>query len=129
MGRGALSMVKIVRGLAASNKALKGLAVTVTFQGGESVQTEFYSVKDALLDWQRAQGQACAALELEYIAEESSWQQIEAFWLARIDRDHLIRSLFESVGKVELCLVAPAGNNIKKIGFELGGRSVMPNRD
>ena len=114
-------MVKIVRGLAASNKALKGLAVTVTFQGGDSVQTEFYSVKDALLDWQRTQDQSCAALELEYIAEESSWQQIEAFWLARIDRDNLIRSLFESVGKVELCLVAPAGRNIKKIGFELGG--------
>ena len=70
-------MIKVVEGVAASNKAQKGLAIQVTFQEGESVQSEFYRVKDALLDWQRLRGTACAALELEYQAEESAWQEIE----------------------------------------------------
>jgi hypothetical protein len=113
-------MIKVVEGVAASNKALKGLAVTVSFQAGENVQSEFYRVKDALLDWQRLRGAACAALELEYQAEEPIWSQIEQFWLAKLDTDRLVRSLFETIGKVDLCLVTQAGRNIKRIGFELG---------
>jgi hypothetical protein len=113
-------MIKLVEGLAASDKTLKGLAVTVTFREGESVQTEFYRVKDALLDWRRSHGEACAALELEYQADESSWPQIEEFWVTKTTTDRLIRSLFESLGNVDLCLVTPTGSNIKRIGFEVG---------
>ena len=120
LGRSAACMIRIVEGLAASNKGRKGLAVTVTFQEGESVETEFYPVKDALLDWRRSRGEHCAALELEYQTEESSWQQIEEFWVTKTDTDWIIRSLFESVGKVDLRLVTPTGSKIKRIGFEVG---------
>jgi hypothetical protein len=113
-------MIKLVEGIAASNKSLKGLALKVTFQEGETVQTEFYRVKDALLHWQRAQGAACGALEIEYQADESSWPQIEQFWVNKASTDALIRSLFESVGSVDLCMVTPTGSKIRRIGFELG---------
>jgi hypothetical protein len=113
-------MLKVVEALVAGVKVRKGLAVSVTFQDGEDVRSEFYQVKDALLSWQRSRGEACGVVELEYQADESSWEQIEAFWLAKVDRDQLIRSFFVSVGKVVLCLVTPAGNKIKQIGFELG---------
>jgi hypothetical protein len=113
-------MIKVIEGKSASNKALKGLAVTVTFQAGENVQTEFGAVKEALLNWWRSHGEACAALELEYRAGEDSWSQIEQFWVARLDTDESIRSLFEKLGDVDLCLLNPTGNNIKRIGFELG---------
>ena len=113
-------MIKLVEGVAASNKALKGLALKVTFGEGETVQTEFYRVKDALLDWRRAHGAGCGALEIEYQADESSWPQIEQFWVNKTNTDPLIRSVFESVGNVDLCLVTPTGSNIRRIGFELG---------
>jgi hypothetical protein len=113
-------MIKLVEGIAASNKALKGLALKVSFQEGETVQTEFYGVKDALLDWQRVHGASCGALEIEYQADESRWRQIEQFWVSKTSTDPLIRSLFESVGNVNLCMVTPTGSNIRTIGFELG---------
>ena len=113
-------MITLVEGMAARNKALKGLALRVTFQEGETVQTEFYRVKDALLDWQRAHGAACGALEIEYQADEFSWPQIEQFWVNKTSTDPLIRSVFESVGNVDLCMVTPTGSNIRRIGFELG---------
>ena len=120
LGRRTARMIQVVEGVAASDKAKKGLAIKVSFQEGESVQSEFYRVKDALLDWQRLRGEACAALELEYQAEQSIWDQVEQFWLAKIDTDRLIRSLFEAVGNVDVCLVTPSGGSIKRIGFELG---------
>lgn len=113
-------MIKLVEGIAANSKALKGLAVKVTFQEDETVQTEFDRVKDALVDWQRAQGAGCGALEIEYQADESSWSQIERFWVSKTTTDPVIRHVFESVGSVDLCMVTPSGNNIRRIGFELG---------
>ena len=113
-------MIKLVEGIAASNKALKGLALKVTFEEGETVQTEFYRMKDALLDWQRAHGAGCGALEIQYQADESSWPQIEQFWVGKTKTDPLIRSVFESVGSVDLCMVTPSGSNIRRIAFELG---------
>ncbi|MCX6923820.1 MAG: hypothetical protein NT154_11535 [Verrucomicrobia bacterium] len=92
----------------------------VTFVEGETVQTEFYRVKDALLDWRRAHGTGCGALEIEYQADESSWPQIEQFWVGKTNADPLIRSVFENVGNVDLCMVTPTGSNIRRIGFELG---------
>jgi hypothetical protein len=59
-------------------------------------------------------------LEIEYQAGESSWQQIEQFWVNKSATDPLIRSLFESVGNVDICMVTPTGSNIRRIGFELG---------
>ncbi len=116
----AAGMIKLVEGIAARSKALKGLAVRVTFQEGETVQTEFYHLKDALLDWQRAHGAGCGALEIEYQVNESSWPQIEQFWVSKTNTDPLVRSVFESVGNVDLCMVSPTGSNIRRIGFELG---------
>ena len=113
-------MIKLVEGIAAGNKALKGLALKVTFEEGETVQTEFYGVKDTLLDWQRAHGTGCGALEIEYQADESSWPQIEQFWVTKTSTDPLIRSAFESLGNVSLYMVTPTGSNIRRIGFELG---------
>ena len=113
-------MIKLVEGIAARNKALKGLALQVTFGEGETVQTEFYRMKDVLLDWQRAHNAGCGALEIEYQTDESSWPQIEQFWFSKTNADPLIRSVFESVGHVDLCMVTPNGNNIRRIGFELG---------
>ena len=113
-------MIKLVEGISATNKALKGLALEVTFGEGETVQTEFYRVKDALLDWQRVHDTGCGALEIVYQADESSWPQIEQFWVSKTITDPLIRSVFERVGNVDLCMVTPAGNNIRRIGFELG---------
>lgn len=113
-------MIKVVEGRAASHESLKGLAVTITFHAGENVQTEFIGVKEALMDWRRYHGEACAALELEYEAEATSWPQIEHYWANKVATDPLIRSLFESLASVELCLVTPAGNDIKRIGFEVG---------
>ena len=120
MGYREANMIKLVEGIAASNKTLKGLALKVTFEEGETVETEFYRVKDALLDWQRAHGAGCGALEIEYQADESNWPQIEQFWVSKTDTDPLIRSVFECVGNVDLCIVTPTGNNTRRIGFELG---------
>ena len=113
-------MIKLVEGITAGNKALKGIAAKVIFQEGETMETEFCRLKDALLDWRRAHGAGCGALEIEYEADESSWPQIEQFWINKTQSDLLIRSVFESVGNVDLCMVTPAGSNIRRIGFELG---------
>jgi hypothetical protein len=32
----------------------------------------------------------------------------------------MLRSLLESVGNIDLCLLTPAGNSIRRIGFEMG---------
>ena len=120
LGNREVGMIKVVEGIAARNKSLKGLALKVTFAEGETVQTEFYSVKDALLDWHRAHGAGCGAVEIEYQADEPSWPQIEQFWVSKTNTDPLIRSVFASVGNVDLCMVTPTGSNIRRIGFELG---------
>ena len=40
--------------------------------------------------------------------------------VGKVHADPLIRSVFENVGNVELCMVAPTGSSIRRIGFELG---------
>jgi hypothetical protein len=113
-------MIKLIEGIAASNKNLKGLALKVTFQEGDTAHTEFDLVKDALLDWQRTHGAACGALEIEYQAHESGWAQIEQFWVNKSKTDPLIQALLQRVGYFDLCMVTPTGNKIRRIGFELG---------
>jgi len=113
-------MINLVEGIAASNKALKGLAVKVTVESGETVHTDFDRIKDALLDWLRTRGAVCGALEIEYEAGESSWPQIERFWVNRSAADPVIQALLKRVGNFDLCMVTPAGDNIRRIGFELG---------
>ena len=76
--------------------------------------------KDALLEWERTHGKTAASISLEYRTPDSIRQQIEDFWLAKIAGDSLIRTVFASVGEVELCLMTPDGRNIRKIGFQLG---------
>ncbi len=111
-------MVTITEGLTGRDKALYGLAISVALREGESLQSEFYQIKDALLDWQRSRGAACGALNMEYQVAESSRQQVVDFWAAKIENDHLLRSIFAKIGEVGLSLSAPDGRNIKKIGFE-----------
>ena len=113
-------MIKLVEGIAASNKALKGLAVRVTIQEKETVHTEFDLLKDALMNWLRTHGAACGALEIEYEAGQSSWEEIERFWVNKSAADPAIQALLQKVGNFDLCLVTPAGDNIRRIGFELG---------
>src|SRR5579864_5057090 len=120
MGCREAGVIKLVEGIAASNKALKGLAVKVTFQAKETVHTEFEPVKDALVNWLRTHGAACGALEIEYEAGESSWEEIERFWVNKSAADPAIHALLQKVGNFELCLVTPAGDNIRRIGFEHG---------
>ena len=120
VGLRSISMIKLVEGVAVGNKELKGLALKVTFQEGETVNTEFDGVKDALLDWQRTHGAACGALEIEYQALKSSWSQIEQFWVNKSKTDPLIQSLLQRIGNFDLCMVTPIGDNIRRIGFELG---------
>ncbi len=113
-------MIKVMEALVAGDETRKGLAVSVAFKGAENVESEFNAVKDSFLDWQRSRGKNCEEVELEYQVDESTWDQIEAFWVAKLNEDHLIGSFFASVGVVVLSLVTPAGNKIKRIGFELG---------
>jgi hypothetical protein len=113
-------MIKLVEGVAASNKAMKGLAVKVTIQAKETVHTEFDRVKDSLMSWLRTYGAACGALEIEYEAGESSWEEIERLWVNKSAADPAIQAVLQKVGHFDLCLVTPAGDNIRRIGFELG---------
>ena len=101
---------------------MHGLAISVVLRDGETVESDFYEIKDALLDWERTHGKTAASISIEYRTPDSSRQQIEDFWLAKIDRDCLIRTVFSSVGEVELCLMTPEGRNIRQIAFELGSR-------
>ena len=111
-------MVTITEGLTGRDKALYGLAISVALREGETLQSEFYQIKDALLNWQRSRGAACGALNMEYQVAESSRQQVEDFWAAKLESDHLLRSVFANLGEVELSLSTPDGRNTKNIGFE-----------
>ena len=111
-------MITVTEGLMVRGKAPYGLVISVALREGESLQSEFYQIKDALLDWQRSRGAACGALNMEYQVAESSRQQVVDFWHARIENDHLIQSVFANIGEVELSLSTPDGRNTKKVGFE-----------
>jgi hypothetical protein len=115
-------MVQITQASVARNKALRGLAVSVILREGETVESDFFEIKDALLDWERTHGKTAASISMEYRTPDSSRQQIENFWLAKIESDPLIRRVFVSVGEVGLCLITEDGRNIRQIGFELGSR-------
>ncbi|SRR5260221_13983650 len=113
-------MIKLVEGVAASNKALKGLGLRVTIQEGDTVVAEFDRVRHALLDWHRTHGAACGALEIEYQAHESSWPEIEQFWVNKNETDPVIQALLQQIGSIDLCMVTPTGKNIRRIEFEFG---------
>ncbi len=72
-------MVTLTEGLTGRDKALYGLAISVALSGRERLQSEFYQIKDALLDWQRSRGAACGALNMEYQVAESRRQQVVDF--------------------------------------------------
>jgi hypothetical protein len=113
-------MIKLVEGIAANNKALKGLALKVTFQPGDTVRTEFDLVQDALLDWLQTHGAACGALEIEYEADESSWRQVEQFWVDKSAADPHIQALLKRVGNFDLCMVTPTGDISEGLALSLG---------
>jgi hypothetical protein len=111
-------MVQIHEASVAGDKTLRGLAVSVSLREDETVESDFYQIKDALLNWSRTHGKTAGAVSIEYRVPASSRQQIEDFWLARIHNDHLIQTMFSNV-KVTLCLMNPDGKEIRQIGFEL----------
>lgn len=113
-------MIKLIEGIAAGNTGKKALAIKVILQNDELLQTEFYQIKDSLLAWNRVHGSNCGGLEIEYQADETIWPQIEQFWIERASMDPLIRSLFENVGHIDLCMMTPEGRNVRTIGFEVG---------
>jgi hypothetical protein len=108
-------MVQITEASVAGDKALRGLAASVSLRDGETVESDFYQIKDAMLDWKHAHGVAAANMLIEYHASKSSWQAIEQFWHARIDSDHLVRSVFCSVREVTLCFMSPDGREIRQV--------------
>jgi hypothetical protein len=120
LGLKAAVMIKLVDGIAAGSRASRGLVVKVTFEAGDTVHTDFDIVKDTLSDWLRTHGAACGALEIEYEADASSWPQIEQFWINKTTADPLLQALLHRLGKFDLCMLSPAGDNIRRIGFELG---------
>ena len=113
-------MVQITEASVAGDNALRGLSASVSLRDGEVVESGFYHIKDAMLDWKRTHGATAATMLIEYHAPKSSWKEIEDFWHARIDSDHLVRSVFFSVREVTLCLMSPDGREIRQVGFELG---------
>jgi len=115
-------MITVKEGLVARNKALYGLAISVILQEGESVESEFYPIKDALLTWQRSRDKACRALTIEYEVPKSSRKEIEDFCVAKFEHDQSIQSLFASVGEVNISMLTPDGSDIRSIGFEVGGQ-------
>lgn len=115
-------MITVTEGVAARNKALYGLAIAVTFSEGESVESDFYPIKDALLSWQRSRGKACGALTIEYEVPLFRRKEIEDFWLRKFEHDQSIQSLFASFGEVQVSMLTPDGRDIKSIGFQAGGQ-------
>jgi hypothetical protein len=115
-------MVQITEALVAQDKAARGLAVSVSLGDDETVETDFYPIKDALLQWKRTHGKAASSVLIEYRTPDSSRQQIEDFWLGKIDNDHFIRELFFGIREVTLCIMNRDGRDIRQIGFELGER-------
>jgi hypothetical protein len=111
-------MVKITEGSVARDKALHGLAVLVSLLDGETVESDFYTIKDALVAWQQTHGNFASSVLIEYRTSDSSRQEIEAYWLAKFQSDHLIRKLFATVDEVVLCLMTHDGRNVRQIGFE-----------
>lgn len=115
-------MVTITEASVAEDKALRGLAVSVSLRDGETAESDFYQIKDAMLDWKRTHGTIATNMLVEYCAPQSSWQAIEDFWHARIDSDHLVRSVFFSVREVTLCLMSSDCKDIRQVNFEFGDR-------
>ena len=113
-------MVRITEASVAGDKALRGLAASVSLRDDETVESDFSRIKDGMLDWKRTHGTAAAAMLIEYCAPKLSSQEIEDFWRAKIDSDHLVRSVFFSIREVELRLMSPDGRDIRSVGFELG---------
>jgi hypothetical protein len=111
-------MVKITEATVARDKALHGLAISVSLLEGETVESDFYAIKDALVAWQQAHGSLASSVLIEYRTPDSSRQEIEAFWLAKFESDHLIRKLFATVDDVVLCLMTLDGRDVRQIGFE-----------
>jgi hypothetical protein len=111
-------MITTTEGLAARDKALYGLAVCVTFEDGESPQSDFYEIKDRVLDWHRSRGSQCGGLKIEYHIPRAQWQAVEDFWAPRVASDHLMRDVFSRIAEVEITLLTPTGNEIKSIAFE-----------
>ena len=110
---GGSRMVTITEASVAGDKALRGLAVSVSLRDGETVESDFYQIKDAILDWKSTHNATATNMLIEYHAPQSSWQTIEDFWHARIDSDHLVRSVFFGVRAVTLCLMSPDGKDIR----------------
>lgn len=113
-------MVTITETSVAGDKSLRGLAASVSLGDGETAQSDFYQIKDAILDWKRTHGATATNMLIEYHAPKSNWQAIEDFWHARIDGDQLVRSVFFSIRGVTLSLMTPDGSEIRQVGFELG---------
>jgi hypothetical protein len=114
--------VTITETAVAGDKALRGLAASVVLGDGETMESDFYQIKDKMLDWKRLHGMSATNMLIEYHAPKSSWQRVADFWRARIDSDHLVQSVFFSVKEVTLSFMSPDGRDLRQVGFEPGDR-------
>ena len=113
-------MVQITEASVAGDKTLCGLVASISLADGETVELDFYHIKDAMQDWKRAYGAAVGNILIEYRAPKSSWQGIEDFWLSKVDGDQAVRAVFLSVKEVTLCLMSPDGKDIRQVNFQPG---------
>jgi hypothetical protein len=88
-----------------------GMGISVTFRPGETVQTEFPHIKEALVNWHCSRGDACRDLMMAFTADAALHQEIIDYVTSVALQDEFLNRFCAKMRKLQFCVLTPDGKS------------------
>src|SRR4051794_16427988 len=88
-----------------------GMGFSVTFQPGETIQSEFRHIKEALVNWQHSRAESCHNLMLAFTADEARHQEIIDYVQWAVQNEEFLSAFLAKLRKVQYCVLMPDGKS------------------
>ena len=87
------------------------MGISVTFQTGETIESEFRHIKGALVNWQRSRGEACRNLMVAFTADQARHEEIINYVRWAVQTEEFLNPFFARLGKLQFCVLTPDGKS------------------
>jgi hypothetical protein len=101
-------------------RELQLVAVLVSIQPGDNVESQFGLMVDTLYQWYKKYGDACREFTVRFFGSEENHEALKVYLLSLIQQEEPLRPLFAQLGQVNVIFVSPNGIVMKESKLEIG---------
>jgi hypothetical protein len=115
------TMVKTVRKtLQKDGRELQLVAIVVSIQAGDNVDSQFGLMVDILYQWYKKYRDACGEVTIRFSGPKENHEALVAYLPSVIQQEEPLRPLFAQLGQVTVIYLSPNGIVMKETKMMIG---------